>query len=107
MQLYDKDLCRYRKSELVEKARAAQEELSKKDQQDVDRLVRSIAHAGVRNAQRLAEMAHNETGFGVTADKVIKNVFASKGVYDYIKDMKQSENCPGITRRNLGHWQFR
>ena len=47
------------------------------------------------------------TGFGVTADKVIKNVFASKGVYDYIKDMKQSENCPGITRRNLGHWQFR
>lgn len=89
MQLYDKDLLSVQEvRELVERARAAQEELSKKDQHDVDRLVKSIAHAGVRNAQRLAEMAHEETGFGVTADKVIKNVFASKGVYDYIKDMK-------------------
>ena len=50
--------------------------------------MKSVAQAGVRNAQRLAKLAHEETGFGVEADKVIKNVFASDGVYQHIKDMK-------------------
>lgn len=89
MQLYDKDLLSVQEvRELVEKARIAQEELSKKDQKDVDILVASIAKAGVRNAKRLAVMAQEETGFGVAEDKVIKNVFASRGVYEYIKDMR-------------------
>lgn len=89
MQLYDKDLLSVQEvRELVEKAKAAQRELSTKSQSEVDRIVKSIAEAGVRNAHRLAKLAHEETGFGVEADKVIKNVFASDGVYQYIKDMK-------------------
>lgn len=89
MQLYDKDLLSVQEvRELVEKAKAAQEELSRKGQADVDRIVKSIASAGVRNAKRLAKLAHEETGFGVEADKVIKNVFASDGVYQAIRDMK-------------------
>ena len=89
MQLYDKDLLSVQEvRELVEKAKAAQEELSTKSQKEVDRIVQSIAEAGVRNAGRLAKLAHEETGFGVEADKVIKNVFASEGVYEHIKDMK-------------------
>lgn len=89
MQLYDKDLLSVQEvRELVEKAKIAQEELSKKSQEDVDRIVKSIAGAGVRNAERLAKMANEETGFGVVADKVVKNVFASQGVYEHIKDMK-------------------
>ncbi|MGN0314855.1 MAG: acetaldehyde dehydrogenase (acetylating) [Fusicatenibacter sp.] len=89
MQLYDKDLLSVQEvRELVEKAKTAQEELSKKSQKEVDAIVKSIAYAGVRNAKRLAKMAHEETGFGVEADKVIKNVFASNGVYEHIKDMK-------------------
>ncbi|MBS6195927.1 MAG: acetaldehyde dehydrogenase (acetylating) [Clostridiales bacterium] len=89
MQLYDKDLLSVQEvRELVEKAKAAQEELSKKSQKEVDAIVKAIAYAGVRNAKRLAKMAHEETGFGVEADKVIKNVFASEGVYKHIKDMK-------------------
>ncbi|MDD3279654.1 MAG: acetaldehyde dehydrogenase (acetylating) [Lachnospiraceae bacterium] len=89
MQLYDKDLLSVQEvRELVEKAKAAQEELSHKSQKEVDAIVRSVASAGVRNAKRLAAMAHEETGFGVEADKVIKNVFASEGVYEHIKDMK-------------------
>lgn len=89
MQLYDKDLLSVQEvRELVEKAKAAQEELSQKSQKEVDAIVESIASAGVRNAGRLAAMAHEETGFGVEADKVIKNVFASEGVYQHIKDMK-------------------
>ena len=90
MQLYDKDLLSVQEvRELVERAKAAQQELSEKSQQEVDAIVKSIADAGVRNARRLAKLAHEETGFGVEADKVIKNVFASRDVYEHIKDMKR------------------
>ena len=57
-------------------------------QQQVDGIVRAIAEAGVRNARRLAEMAHEDTGFGRVEDKVIKNIFGSRGVYEYIRGMK-------------------
>ena len=61
MQLYDKDLLSVPEvRELVEKAKAAQEELAGKSQQDVDRIVKAIAQAGVRNARRLGKMAHEE-----------------------------------------------
>ena len=74
--------------ELIEVAKVAQEELTAKTQKEVDYIVKAIAEAGVRNARRLAVMANEETGFGVVEDKVIKNIFASRGVYDRIKDMK-------------------
>ncbi len=89
MQLYDKDLLSVQEvRELVSKAKAAQQELCERDQDAVDHIVKAIAEAGVRNAERLGAMAHEETGFGTAADKTIKNVFASDGVYQYIKDMK-------------------
>jgi acetaldehyde dehydrogenase (acetylating) len=89
MQLYDKDLLSVQEvRELVDKAKTAQLEHSLKSQSEVDKIVKSIAYAGVRNARRLAEMAHEETGFGIVADKVIKNVFGSRGVYEQIKDLK-------------------
>ncbi|WP_312642392.1 acetaldehyde dehydrogenase (acetylating) [Hydrogenoanaerobacterium sp.] len=89
MQLYDKDLLSVQEvRELIEKAKQAQQELSCKSQAEVDLIVKSIAKAGVRNAQRLAKMAQEETGFGIVADKTIKNIFASQGVYERIKSMK-------------------
>lgn len=89
MQLYDKDLLSMQEvRELVGAAKKAQQILATKSQEEVDRIVRSIANAGVRNARRLAQLAHEDTGFGIVDDKVIKNVFASRGVYEYIKDMK-------------------
>ena len=89
MQLYDKDLLSMQEvRELVNAAKAAQAELGDMNQQQVDRIVKCIADAGVRNARRLAEMAHEDTGFGKVEDKIVKNVFASRGVYEHIKDMK-------------------
>ena len=89
MQLIDKDLLSMQEvRELVEAAKAAQQELAQMDQAQVDRIVRAIADAGVRNARRLAQMANEDTGFGIVDDKVIKNIFASRGVYGHIKDMK-------------------
>ena len=89
MQLYDKDLLSVQEvRDLVEKAKKAQQEFAQKSQEEVDAIVKSVAEAGIRNAKRLAKMAHEETGFGIEADKVIKNVFGSRGVYEAIKDMK-------------------
>ena len=89
MQLIDKDLLSVQEvRELVERAKIAQQELAQMDQQQVNNIVKAIAQAGVRNARRLAQMAHEDTGFGIVEDKVIKNVFASQGVYEHIKDMK-------------------
>lgn len=89
MQLYDKDLLSMQEvRELIEGAKRAQQALSLCDQQTVDRIVKSIVGAGVRNARRLAELACEETGFGNVRDKIIKNIFASNGVYERIKDMR-------------------
>lgn len=89
MQLYDKDLLSVQEVRvLVEKAKRAQREFATKSQEEVDAVVKAVAMAGVRNAKRLAKMAHEETGFGIEADKVIKNVFGSLSVYENIKDMK-------------------
>ena len=63
MQLYDKDLLSMQEvRELVGAAKKAQQILATKSQEEVDRIVRSIANAGVRNARRLAQMAHEDTG---------------------------------------------
>lgn len=89
MKLIDKDLMSMQEvRELVEAAKEAQIELSRLDQAQVDRIVRNIADAGVRNAKRLAQMAQEDTGFGKVEDKIVKNVFGSRGVYEHIKDMK-------------------
>ncbi len=89
MQLIDKDLLSVQEvRELVSAAKKAQEKLADMSQEQIDRIIKHIANAGVRNALRLATMANEDTGFGVIQDKVIKNVFASQGVYDAVKDLK-------------------
>lgn len=89
MQIKDKDLLSMQEvRDLVESAKKAQQYLATQSQEYVDRLVKAIAEAGVRNAARLAKMANEDTGFGVVEHKIIKNYFGSMGVYNYIKDMK-------------------
>ncbi len=73
---------------MMKKAVAAQKEFQDWDQARVDALVKAIADACIANAEPLAKMAHEETGFGIWQDKVIKNLLGSKLTYEYIKDMK-------------------
>ena len=47
-----------------------------------------MAAAVTPQAESLARLAVEETGFGVVADKVQKNLFASQRVYEFIKPMK-------------------
>lgn len=88
MQL-DKDLISIQEvRDCVLAAKKAQKELSLLSQQQIDAICYAIAVAGYDNAKMLGEMANQETGFGNAPDKEIKNKFASKTVYDSIKDMK-------------------
>lgn len=73
---------------LVKRAKAAQAALSEMNQQQVDRIVAAMAQAAEKNAVRLAQMAVADTGFGVEKDKVVKNLFAARTIYNFIKDEK-------------------
>ncbi len=73
---------------LARKAREAQKTFSEFSQEEVDRVIKAMAEAGEANAEWLARMAVDETKFGVFEDKITKNLFASRHVYEYIKDMK-------------------
>lgn len=89
MELVDKDLRSIQEVRtLVKEAKAAQKELATFSQSKIDAIVTAVAEATYAERERLAKMANEETGFGLWRDKVLKNAFASKTVYEYIKDMK-------------------
>ncbi len=86
---FDKDLRSIQEvRNLVAKAKAAQEIYATFSQTQVDNIVKAVADACVANAQRLAKMAVEETGFGVWQDKILKNLLGSAITYDSIKDLK-------------------
>jgi acetaldehyde dehydrogenase (acetylating) len=89
MMIMDNDLKSIQQArEFSKKARTAYEEYSTFPQNKVDRIVETMVEAGVKASQRLAKLAVEETGYGVIKDKVSKNIFAVKNVYDSIKDLK-------------------
>ncbi|MGE5351580.1 MAG: acetaldehyde dehydrogenase (acetylating) [Acidobacteriota bacterium] len=85
----DKDLQSIQEArDLAKKAKEAQLEFKHYNQEQVDKIVKAMAEAGYREAERLAKMACEESGFGKWTDKKIKNEFGTKTVYEYIKDLK-------------------
>ncbi len=85
----DKDLMSIQETRnLIMSAKKAQEIYKTFSQEKVDAIVKAVAAAAEKEASRLAKMAFEETGFGKWEDKIVKNTFASKVVYEKIKDMK-------------------
>ena len=85
----DKDLLsRQEARELLKKAAAAQKQLASMSQQQLDTIVKAIADAIFAASSELADMAVRETGFGNVEDKITKNQFASRRVWEAVKDMK-------------------
>jgi acetaldehyde dehydrogenase/alcohol dehydrogenase len=70
----------------VLRAQAAAESLRRLDQEAVDSIVWAMVVAGLESAFELAQLAMEETGFGVLEDKVVKNYIATEFLYDYLKD---------------------
>ncbi|MDR0880718.1 MAG: acetaldehyde dehydrogenase (acetylating) [Clostridioides sp.] len=89
MEVLDKDLISIQEvRSLVKRSKIAQEKLAKLNQDQINKIVKAIADSAHENAPRLAKMAYEETGFGKWEDKIVKNTFASQGVYEHIKDIK-------------------
>lgn len=55
--------------------------------EDVDHIVRAMARAAEREAGRLAELAHVETGYGNVEDKRLKNLYNSRVVGDWLANV--------------------
>ena len=70
------------------KARAAQRLLAEFSQAQIDAIVDRMAAAAAAEAEPLARLAVEETGYGVVADKVAKNLFAARDVHAFIRPMK-------------------
>jgi len=94
---YDDDLRSIQESRnLARLGKIAAEQFAAYSDEQVDRILQSMVQAAEENAEILAEMAVEDTGFGKVEDKTYKNHMASTLVYDYIKDMK----CGGILRED-------
>jgi acetaldehyde dehydrogenase (acetylating) len=85
----DKDLASIAEARaLARAARQAQARLAELSQEQIDAVVTAMAEAVTPQAEALARLAVEETGYGVIADKVQKNLFASRRVYDFIRPMR-------------------
>jgi acetaldehyde dehydrogenase (acetylating) len=74
--------------ELVTQAKAAQRHYKEFGQEQVDRVVDAMVAAGVRDAERLARLAHEETGFGRVESKTAKNLFATRTLNERMRGMR-------------------
>ena len=66
----------------------AAEAFEQYSQEDTDRIVKCVFEAGFNNRHHLAKLAWKETKLGRWEDKVLKNVIATRFVYEDIKDVR-------------------
>ena len=99
---FDKDLAARQEARLLcRQAAAAQKQLCRMNQAQLDTITEAIAQAFLNASEELAQLAVQETGFGNVADKITKNHFASKTVLEAIRDMK----TVGILRQLPQLWE--
>jgi acetaldehyde dehydrogenase (acetylating) len=85
----DRDLTSIQEARrLAERAKQAKAPLAELTQEQIDRIVDAMAAASRARAEEFARLAVEETGYGVVADKIQKNLFSSDNVYEFIRPMK-------------------
>ncbi|HKY21505.1 MAG TPA: aldehyde dehydrogenase family protein [Vicinamibacterales bacterium] len=73
---------------LARRAKQAQAEIAELSQERIDAIVDAMAAAIAPHCEALARLAVDETGYGVVADKIQKNLFSADRVYRFIRPMK-------------------
>ena len=73
---------------LVSRAKCAAAQLASYSQEQLDAICEAIASACAQQAEPLARMAVEETGFGRWEDKVLKNQLGSTMVWEHIKNTR-------------------
>src|SRR4030095_4471641 len=92
----DRDLASIHEARtLARHAKEAAALLAELSQSQIDTIVDAMAAAVTPEAEALARLACEETGFGVVADKIQKNLFSSEKIYKFIRPMK----TVGVVRR--------
>lgn len=93
----DKDLLSIQEArDACELAYEAQQSWAHTSQEQVDRVCFAMTDAAFQDAARLGLLAHEETGFGVAEHKKIKNEFASRFLWESIKN----EKTVGVIRQD-------
>ncbi len=87
----------------IERARKAQQEFEKFSQEQTDEIVMTVAKVVHDNAEFLAEIAVDETGMGVVADKIAKNKGKARIIWNSLKGKKskgiiERDEATGITK---------
>jgi acetaldehyde dehydrogenase (acetylating) len=92
----DKDLASISEARMhARAARQAQPTLAELTQEQIDGIVAAMAEVATLHAEPLARLAVEETGYGVVADKIQKNLFGSRQVYEFIRPIR----TVGVIRR--------
>lgn len=87
--MLDKDLRSIQEArQLARAAQEAHEAFSGFSEQAIDKILQAMVEAVVKNAERLARMTVEETGYGVVEHKTVKNLFASRDVYQAIRSIQ-------------------
>jgi acetaldehyde dehydrogenase (acetylating) len=73
---------------MARRAKHAWLELAELSQERIDAIVDAMAAAATAQAEAFARLAVEETGYGLVADKIQKNLFCSQKVYKFIRPMK-------------------
>jgi len=89
MAVADKDLLSIQEArQKAVEAYEAQRLWAKASQAQVDRVCSAMSEAAFLASERLGRLAAEETGYGVPEHKKLKNEFASRHVWESIKDVK-------------------
>ena len=93
----DRDLSSIQEARrLAQRAKQVAPALAELSQDRIDRIVDAMAAATRPCAEEFARLAVEETGFGVVADKIQKNLFSSVQVHEFIRPLK----TVGVVRRD-------
>lgn len=74
--------------ELIERAHTAFLKFQHFSQEQVDKIIDAMAEAATANAESLARLAVEETTYGRVEDKIQKNLFSSRRVYEATRALK-------------------
>lgn len=100
MNFVDKDLLSIQEARiLMESARDAGKTMLTFPQEKLDSIVEGLANAAKEMAEELAVMSAEETGYGRSKDKLVKNTFVCEFLPKHLQDMK----CVGVLNEDPVH----
>ena len=93
LDVFDKDLQSIQQArDCARKTKIAQKEFEFFTEEQVDKILQAMVKVAEQNAEYLAKLAVEETGFGKVVDKITKNQLASTILYNDIKNLKTCQN---------------